>query len=74
MTDFEAARQRLEAAIHRLETVVGQRSLAGGGERDALARELESVRQEYNELATVARQVSDRLDHTIERMRAVLGE
>lgn len=67
MARLDEARERLERAVARLETAMAQ-----GGDRDALADELARVRRRCALLEERARDVSDRLDDTIGRVRELL--
>jgi seryl-tRNA synthetase len=79
MTRLDDATKRLERAIARLENAVNARDNDAGagpagatGDDGQLREELEAARQEQSELKAVSREVSERLDSAISRLRAVL--
>jgi hypothetical protein len=66
----ESAMRRLEQALARLDAHIS----AQPGDDLFLAGALKSVRAEYKELEDVTRDVSERLDATIGRLRKVLAD
>lgn len=73
-SNFETARERMERAVTRLETAV-QASREGLGKRaEELEGELAAAREEVAQLKSTSRTVSDRLDATIDNIRAALNE
>ncbi|HLI13572.1 MAG TPA: DUF4164 family protein [Alphaproteobacteria bacterium] len=71
MARLEAARQRLEKAIVRLE-LAAQASHARSAERARLAEALEAARSESRALREVGSTVSGRLDAVIGQLKHVL--
>lgn len=68
----QAAYQRLARAVDRLEQA-SKRRPEGGAEGDAeLAAELRATRNRCESLESRARDVSDRLDTAIDRVRALM--
>lgn len=88
MASFDEARQRFESAVERLEQAAagidtlppaaGQEMSAElaetRAERDRLRAELAEMRVQCDALRAAADQASTRLDGTIERVRALIGE
>jgi len=85
-SDVEAATRRLAAALDALEAAVDRRRDADrdedelaarihalGTDRSRLANELDGALVRTRELERVNRDVSQRLDHAIATIRAVLG-
>ena len=74
MTRLEQAALRLERAVARLEAAASQRpSLAGGGVRPPqIVAELEKARAEAAALKTGARDIAERLDAAIGRVRTLV--
>ncbi len=71
MSRLESAKLRLERASRRLE--VAARARAGGGMSDEAARTIGALEAENKALREAARDLAERLDRTIERVRTVLG-
>jgi hypothetical protein len=80
MTRLEEARERLVNAVARLEAAVRVNLAAAGDERvheklsQSLTEALQATQAEYASLRDLSRTVSERLDGTIDRLRAVLEE
>ncbi len=88
MAEFESAKQRLEAAVGRLEEMVARASETADGDGPAMAQEnlalkeklatLESALAESRgkaaSLHEVVGTVSQRLDRTIEQLKTVLED
>lgn len=85
MSAMDGAMQRLDAAIEALEAAIGhsatdsrQRDLlesqlqAFGEERSRLSTDLERMRAHSEDLETANREVSKRLEHAADTIRAVL--
>ena len=64
----EKARERLDKAVSRLETL----SQDGSALTTAQAGELTSLKAEHDGLRDTARAVSERLDSTIQRIKGIL--
>ena len=64
----EKARERLDKAVFRLETL----SQNGSALTTDQAEELTSLKAEYDGLRGTARAVSERLDSTIQRIKGIL--
>jgi hypothetical protein len=69
---LEAARHRLTEAVGRLERAMARHDAAAGeaGSTDPAAHH--AAWADYEALRSVTATVSDRLDHTIDRLKAVL--
>ncbi len=72
MSQIEAAEQRLDQAISRLEAAV--RSLQHGSAREntRLLEQLAAMREEYDMVKQTAATVSGRLDSAIGKLQVVL--
>lgn len=83
---FEAARDRLEAVVARLEraaALAGERVVANGSaaapaivdtaEQERLSAALSTLRGDYEQLQLAARDVSTRLDQAIERVEVLVN-
>ena len=75
MSRLVEARERLEAAVSRLDRVLAHRLEAAGDdpEKDELVRELEAARAESERLQTEDRQIAARLGSTIQRLQDILA-
>ncbi len=71
MTDLQAAQDRLEKALIRLETAAA-RPRGNGAAGDALKGELDAARRHCEALEGRTGEVSQRLDDAIARIRTVL--
>jgi hypothetical protein len=73
---LESVTKRLQAALARIDRAVETRAAEAEATGDEgarrLAAELAAVRAENNELAAANLSVAARLDHAIDRLRAVL--
>jgi hypothetical protein len=89
MATFDDARRRFEAAVERLEAAaeaaiaarrahadpaIAAQLAAVRADRDRLAAELADLQRRHDALRSVADAASQRLDGTIERVRALIGE
>lgn len=72
MDDLAAAREQLEKAVARLETVLATQPKSEDGA--ALGQALEQARTEYRNLREATDVVSGRIDTIISRLRATLEE
>ncbi|MDH3242305.1 MAG: hypothetical protein OEO83_16750 [Alphaproteobacteria bacterium] len=72
MEDLASAREQLEKAVARLETVLAVQPKADDGA--ALGQALEQARREYRNLREVTDVVSGRIDTIISRLRATLEQ
>ncbi|MEI8396968.1 MAG: hypothetical protein WCF85_19755 [Rhodospirillaceae bacterium] len=72
MDTFDYALKRLNKAVDRLDSAVGQREQRFDSERTNLTRALQAARTEQEQTRTVAEGVSSRLDGAIGRLNAVL--
>lgn len=81
---FEAARDRLEGAVGRLEQIAAQqreqpvgddtaRVVVDTAEQERLTGALSSLRRDYEQLQQAARDVSARLDRAIERVEILVN-
>jgi hypothetical protein len=64
----------MERAVDRLESVLAVRHERDKNAVDGIAADLSGARDEIARLKSAHQSVSTRLDETIERIRAVLGE
>lgn len=64
----------MESAIDRLESALTVRSQENKNATERFANELANARDEISRLKTANQAVTRRLDATIDRIRAVLGE
>jgi chromosome segregation ATPase len=87
MATLDDARRRFEAAVDRLEAAaeaaarradadptIAEELAAVRADRDRLAVELADLQRHHDTLRSVADAASRRLDGTIERVRALMGE
>ena len=72
MEDLASAREQLEKAVARLETVLAVQPKADDGA--ALGQALEQARREYRNLREVTDVVSGRIDTIFSRLRATLEQ
>ncbi len=72
MTRLDAARQRLERAVDRLEQAATERAARNDGEDPRLREALDSMRHDYEALQEIAQTVRQRLDLTISRLENLL--
>ena len=70
MSRLESAKLRLTRASRRLE--VAARARASGGMSDEAARTIGALESENTALRETARELAERLDRTIARLRAAL--
>jgi len=78
------ARNRLETAIERLETAIRNRAPGDGGgngqdatqgpQLNSLQNEIRSLKDENVNLKDTQRQVSQRLDAAVHRLKGLVGE
>ncbi len=74
-TQMEAAQQRLNSAISRLETAARSQVLAAGREDiGELQARIESLREENKTLTDLNLRASERIDTTITRLRDVIKD
>lgn len=77
MDDLDNSAKRLDAALLRLETAVGKRSVGvelGDEEQERLSGELAELRSDFERLKETSSDVSDRLASTIGRLKVMLEE
>ena len=80
MTRLEDARERLMNAVARLEAAARVTRASTGDDRmhgkltESLTEALQATQAEYASLRDLAGTVSERLDGTIDRLRAVLED
>lgn len=76
MSRIQEAQQRLEVALSRLDAALQKRMDGTEGQEDiaALSQQLELAQSDYAQLQDVTATVADRLDHTIGRLRKILGD
>jgi hypothetical protein len=68
------ATERLFVALEQLEWVVQQKNAAIIAENAALKAKIYELEQQYNELYSVSKAISDKLDGHIERLAIILKE
>lgn len=73
MTRLEQAAERLEKAVERLEAAAARRPSPAAGTRPQVVAELEKARAECAALREGAREVAERLDATIGRVRGLVA-
>ena len=71
MSRLTEASQRLEQALEKLDKALQDKS-EGDGRMGDLQQALEEARVEHEGLKKVTKEVSDRLDSTIQRLNGVL--
>ncbi|MGB8274767.1 MAG: DUF4164 family protein [Alphaproteobacteria bacterium] len=80
MTRLDQAKERLVNAVARLEAAVKVNRATAGDDKiheklsQSLTEALQGTQAEYASLKDVTRTVSDRLDATIDRLRAALED
>ncbi len=80
MTTLQDARARFERALERVEAALKQNAgnsaenAALRADRDRLAEALARLQAEHDALRAAAGSVSQRLDHTIAQVRAMVDE
>lgn len=88
MANLQAAEERLQKALTRLENIIAKRTNGGGPELTAMAGELAALKSEHQRLAAALRDaedgyaalrqvtntVSTRLDATIGELGSLLDE
>lgn len=74
-TPMEAAQQRLNSAISRLETAA-RNQVASGGQEDIgeLQARIEALREQNKTLTELNNRASQRIDATISRLRDVIKD
>lgn len=72
MSRLNAARERLDKAVGRLEKALEVLDGSDGGDSAALKGELSAVRRDYAKLSKAADQVEERLDKAIGQLKLVL--
>lgn len=72
MPGMEAARNRLETAVARLESALDREPVAAGAA--GAGAELDALRRDFAALKSNTHAVSGRLDEMIARLRRLLGE
>jgi len=71
-TRVARAKDRLEAAVRRLESALESRAGAGSGETDEIVRQLEDAFRDRDALKAANSELGTRLDGAIRRIRRVL--
>ena len=72
MTRLDEARQKLEAAVTRLEKAARASGSVDGPDAAALRKALDETRAQHDALVKTTGHVSQRLDNAIDRLRLVL--
>ena len=72
MTRLDEARQKLEAAVARLERAARTSQSMDGPKAEALKKALDETRAQHDALVKTTGHVSQRLDNAIDRLRHVL--
>ena len=74
MSQIEAAQQRLDQAVSRLETAIRSVQAGSAGEHTRLLQQLAAMRTEYDLVKQTAATVSSRLDTAIGKLQIVLED
>ncbi|MHA1566987.1 MAG: hypothetical protein ACTSX7_16875 [Alphaproteobacteria bacterium] len=74
MSQIEAAQQRLDQAVSRLETAIRSMQAGSAGEHGRLIQQLAAMRSEYDMVKQTAATVSTRLDTAIGKLQIVLED
>jgi len=67
------ARDRVDSALSRLETMVDERLRVESARADEMARRLSTLERQHDELKKVAMEVESRLERAMEYIRSLLA-
>ena len=73
MSKAATAKDRVDTALSRLESMVDERLRAETARAEDLARRLSRLEKEHDELRKVATEVEDRLERAMEYIRSLLA-
>ena len=73
MSGESSARDRVDSALSRLETMVDERLRAEASRADELAERLARLERQHDELKAVASEVEGRLERAMEYIRSLLS-
>lgn len=73
MSKASSAKDRVDSALSRLESMVEERLRAESGRADDLAKRLSKLERQHDELKKVALEVEGRLERAMEYIRSLLA-
>jgi hypothetical protein len=73
MSKAASAKDRVDSALSRLESMVEERLRAEAGRADDLAKRLSKLERQHDELKKVAMEVEGRLERAMEYIRSLLA-
>ena len=73
MSKAASAKDRVDSALRRLETMLDERLQAEAGRADDLAKRLDRLERQHDELKKVAMEVEGRLERAMEYIRSLLA-
>jgi hypothetical protein len=73
MSKAASAKDRVDSALSRLESMVEERLQAEAGRADDLAKRLDRLERQHDELKKVAMEVEGRLERAMEYIRSLLA-
>lgn len=73
MSNAARARDRVDSALSRLETMVDERLRVESARADEMARRLSTLERQHDELKKVAMEVESRLERAMEYIRSLLA-
>jgi exonuclease VII large subunit len=73
MSSSTSAKDRVDSALSRLETMVDERLRAESSRADDLAKRLTKLERQHDELKKVAMEVEGRLERAMEYIRSLLA-
>ena len=73
MSRASSAKDRVDSALSRLESMVEERLRAESGRADDLAKRLGKLERQHDELKKVAIEVEGRLERAMEYIRSLLA-
>ena len=73
MSKATSAKDRVDSALSRLESMVEERLRAESGRADDLAKRLNKLERQHDELKKVALEVEGRLERAMEYIRSLLA-
>ena len=73
MSKAASAKDRVDSALRRLETMLDERLQAEAGRADDLSKRLDRLERQHDELKKVALEVEGRLERAMEYIRSLLA-
>ena len=73
MSKASSAKDRVDSALSRLESMVEERLRAESGRADDLAKRLNKLERQHDELKKVSLEVEGRLERAMEYIRSLLA-